>query len=440
MRWCRSSAVRARVTVTGVVLGALAALTASPASPAPRTSADADDHSYAFAEDARRVPGATTTTGAAPLRPGGTYRSTLPADGTAYYRLDLDATSNAYVAATAVPGPDAGVSASDGVDVSVQDGDGRSCSYDRKIIGSSRSPRPITAWGARETGGTRCADSGTYYVVVERVRPGGATAGSAPEPWELELTVVTEPQPARPGATDAPRAWDSASPVPPADEPERRPGGAGFDTAATVGQGGWSAEIEPGQTLFYEVPVDWGQQLSATAELGSAGGDDRHDYAVGALNLALHNPVRALVVDDGTGYDGRQQSASLDPLPPVDFANRYATADRVSGMRFAGSYYLVVHLAAQVAEKVGPGPFGLTLRVRVKGDPQDGPLYADRSVPEGLFDLTEGEREASADSAGGDGVAMKAVAAGGFGAGTLILVGLAVWTVRGRRRSGAVAG
>ncbi|MGX1131847.1 hypothetical protein RKD49_004037 [Streptomyces glaucescens] len=439
MRWCRSSAVHARVTVTGVVLGALAALTASPASPAPRTSADADVRSYAFAEDARRVPGATSTTDAALLRPGATYRSTLPADGTAYYRLDLDATSNAYVAATAVPGPGATVSASEGVDVSVQDADSRSCSYDRTIIGSSRSPRPITAWGARETGGTRCADSGTYYVVVERVRPGGTTAGPAPEPWELELTVATEPRPARPGATDAPQAWDSASPVPPTDDPQRRPGGAGFDTAAAIGQGVWNADIEPGQTLFYEVPVDWGQQLSATAELGSAGGDDRHDYAVGALNLSLHNPVRALVDDDGTGYDGRQQSASLDPLPPVDFANRYATADRMSGMRFAGSYYLVVHLAAQVAEKVGPGPFGLTLRVRVKGDPQDGPLYAGRSAPEGLFDLTEGEREASAGGAGGDGVAMRAVAAGAFGAGTLILAGLAVWTMRGRR-SGAVAG
>jgi hypothetical protein len=430
------------VTVTGVVLGALAALTASPASPASRTSADADVRAYAFAEDARRVPGATSTTDAALLQPGGTYRSTLPADGAAYYRLDLDAASNAYVAVTAVPdraaNASATVSASDGVDVSVQDADSRSCSYDRATIGSSRSPRPITAWGAREVDRPRCADSGTYYVVVERVRAGAATAGSAPEPWELELTVVTEPRPARAGATAAPEVWDSASPVPPTDDPERRPGGAGFDAAATVGQGAWSAEIEPGQTLFYEVPVDWGQQLSATAELGSAGDEGRHDYAVSALNLSLHNPVRALVEDDGTGYDGRQQSASLDPVPPVDFANRYATADRVSGMRFAGSYYLVVHLSAQVAEKVGTGPFGLTLRVRVKGDPEDGPLYTGRSVPEGLLDIAEGEREAAAaGGAGGDGVAMAAVAVGGFGVGTLILVGLAVWAVRGRRRFGA---
>ncbi|CAM5627272.1 Secreted protein OS=Streptomyces glaucescens OX=1907 GN=SGLAU_17085 PE=4 SV=1 [Streptomyces glaucescens] len=441
MRWCRSSAVRARVAVTGVVMGALTALTPASASADTHRStyadtySDADARAYAFAADARPVPGATGTTDAALLEPGGTYRSTLPADGAAYYRLALDTESTAYVSATAVPDPAATVSASDGIKVSVQDTDSRSCSYDSATVGASRSPRPITAWGTREAGKARCEGSGTYYVVVERT---GATAGPVSEPWELELTVATEPRTARTGATSAPKGWDSASPAPPGDEPERRPGGSGFDTATAVGQGVWTADVEPGRTLFYEVPVDWGQQLYATAELGSAGGTDGtgHDFAAAALNLSLHNPVRALVEDAGTGYDGRQQSASLDPLPPVDYANRYAPTDRVRGLRFAGSYYLVVHLAARVAEKVGPGPYGLTLRVRVKGDARNGPLYAGRSVPAGLFEVTDGERQASAGGTGGGGGLMTAVAVGGLGAGTAILAGLAVWVVRARR-SGA---
>ncbi|MEV5317678.1 hypothetical protein AB0K92_08420 [Streptomyces sp. NPDC052687] len=395
----------------------------------PAAAADDDPRGYAFAADARPVRAATGTTDAALLRPGSTYRSTLPADGTAaHYRLDLDATSNAYVSATAVPDPAAPLAASDGIKVSVQNTDSRSCSYDTATIGGSRSPRPLTATGAREADGPLCEGAGTYYVVVERVGPGR----SGGTPWELEIGVSTEPRLAQAAASRAPEAWDSASPAPPTDEPRRRPGGAGFDTAAPLGQGVWTAGITPGQTLFYEIPVDWGQRPYATAELGSAGGTD-HSYAVAALRLSLHNPVRALVDDDGTGYDGRQQSATLAPLPPVDFANRYASADRVSGMRFAGSYYLVVHLAAQVAEKVGPGPFGLTLRVRVQGDAQDGPLYAGRSVPQGLFDVTGGEREAASGESGGGGAAMAAVAVGGFGAGTLILVGLAVWAVRARR-------
>lgn len=453
MRWCRSSAVRARVAVTGVVMGALTALTTASASADPYAYPSADTHTasdtasdtasstdaraYAFAEGARPVSGAAGTTEAALLEPGGTYRSTLPAGNAAYYRLDLDAESTAYVSATAVPGRAATVSASDGIKVSVQDTDSRSCSYDSATVGASRSPRPVTAWGAREADKPRCEGSGTYYVVVERT---GATAGSAAEPWGLELTVVTEPRPAGTGATSAPKAWDSASPAPPGDEPERRSGGAGFATATAVGQGVWTAGVEPGQTLFYEVPVDWGQQLYATVELGSASGTDGtgrtdHDFAAAALNLSLHNPVRAFVEDAGTGYDGRQQSAALDPLPPVDYANRYAPTGRVRGLRFAGSYYLVVHLAAHVADKVGPGPYGFTLRVRVKGDARNGPLYAGRSVPAGLFEVTDGEREASAGgtgTAGGEGL-MTAIAAGGLGAGTAILAGLAVWVVRARR-------
>lgn len=51
-------------------------------------------------------------------------------------------------------------------------------------------------------------------------------------------------------------------------------------------------------------------------------------------------------------------------------------------MRFAGSYYLVVHLAAQVADRFGEGPFGLTLRVRVAGSAGTGPAYAGAANPE----------------------------------------------------------
>nr|WP_230885507.1 hypothetical protein [Streptomyces spinoverrucosus] len=395
--------------------------------------------SYAFSEDARPVPAATGTTDAVRLEPGRTYRSTLPAGGKAYYRLVLDATSNAYVSATAVPDPDASVSAIEGIEVSVQDADGRSCSTDTTTFGAARSPHPIAAGGAREVGGTRCQGAGTYYVVVERA----GTTDSAPAAWDLELAAVAEPGLAQAGATKAPEAWDSATPAPPTDEPERRPGGAGFASATDLGQGVWTDDIAPGQTLFYKVPVDWGQQLSATGELGTATAGS--GYAGSALDVSLYNPVRAFVADKSVGYDGKQRTAALAPLPPVDHANRHSFTDRVSGMRFAGSYYLAVHLSAEVAEEFGDGPFGLTLRVGLKGAAQEGPAYAGQSVPEGIFQVREGgsgggpgagagaEGEAGGD---GDGGTMTAVAVGGIGAGTVILVGLGVWTAVARRRGG----
>ncbi|WKX10753.1 hypothetical protein [Streptomyces sp. NL15-2K] len=440
--WARRGrpSAHARVAAAGMVLSlCTAAILTGPSAWAADTP-----NSYAFAADARSVTGATRTTDAERLQPGATYRSSLPADGKIYYRLTLDAASTAYVSATAVPGPGTSVSATDGIRVSIQDANSRFCSRDTASIGAGRSPRPITALGVREAspGGALCQGSGTYFVVVERVR----RADSPADAWDLELAPVSEPPAQQGGATSAPEGWNSASPEPPTGEPESRPGGAGFDTATSIGQGVWNSDIRPGQTLFYEVPVDWGRQLYATAELGSSSSGD--GFVPSALAMSLYNPVRGYVDDAGVAYDGSQRSAALQPLPPVEYRNRHAVSDKVSGMRFAGSYYLVVHLAERMADEFGDGPFGLTLRVRVEGAAQSGPGYAGQSEPQDVFEVTAQEREAAEEggtAAAGSGTAargggeasMKVIAAGGIGAGTVLLVVLGAWTVMGRRRAGA---
>lgn len=111
----------------------------------------------------------------------------------------------------------------------------------------------------------------------------------------------------------------------------RREGGAGFGSATAVGQGVWQDDITPGETLFYRVPVDWGQQLHAVVELGSSSGGK--GFVSSALVMSLYNPARGYVDDEGLGYDGRQTSAALDPLPPVAHANRFGVGDRLSGVR-----------------------------------------------------------------------------------------------------------
>ncbi|MFJ9540108.1 hypothetical protein ACIRPX_22950 [Streptomyces sp. NPDC101225] len=405
---------------------------AAPAAGAPGASARSDA-SYAFAEGAQHVTGASGTTDAPRLQVGRTYRSSLAKGAKVYYSLDLDADSNTYVSATAVPGKGAKLSVTDGIRVSVQNTDSNSCSYQSASFGAAKSPHPVTAWGARTVSPASpvCKGAGAYYVVVERV----GMADSAPGAWDLELTAVAEPPVDKAGSTSAPKVWDSASPTPVSGAPRTSQGGAGYSRATAVGQGVWRADISPGQTLFYKVPVDWGRQLSATAELGTTSGGGR-GYAVEALALALYNPVRAHVEDTTVGYDGRQQSVSLAPVPPVEYANRYAVGDQLSGMRFAGSYYLVLHLSKGVADAFGDGPFGLTLRVRLRGAAQDGPGYTGQSVPRNVFQVTEEDRhDAAAGGAGGGNAAMTAVAAAGIGAGTVVLVVLGAWTVVARRRA-----
>ncbi|WP_280887622.1 hypothetical protein [Streptomyces sp. LBL] len=420
----RIAVVGAVLCLTGVVSGTPSAQAAGPWG------------SYGFDADARVADGATSTGDATALAPGTTYRSSLPVDGRLYYRLDLDASSNVYVSVTAVPGSGTTVSATDGIKVSVQDANSHSCSIDTASLGTDRRPRPLTALGARDfsrAGSTRCQDAGAYYVLVERVH----RAGSSSDTWGLELATVSEPGLKEAGATSAPEVWNSASPVPVTGEAVSRAGASGFTGATSVEQGVWRDDIVPGQTLFYAVPVDWGRQLHVTAELGSSGDGD--GIVSRALVLSLYNPARGFVDDVSTVYDGSQRAAALKPLPPVAYTNRYDVSDRVSGMRFAGSYYLVVHLSEQVADRFGEGPFDLTLRVRVAGTATAGPEYVGESEPRGVFGTTAlgGETSTTGNaSAAGDDTAMRLLAAGGIGTGTALLMGLGVWTVVGRRRDG----
>ncbi|MCT7352633.1 hypothetical protein N4P33_10670 [Streptomyces sp. 15-116A] len=392
---------------------------------------------YAFADEDQQVEAGVSTADAALLEAGRSYRSTLPPNGTVHYRLELDATSTTYVSATAVPSTDSTASALDGVKVTLKDGEGRSCDTNTATFGAGRSPHPVAAWAEREISPRRsvCKDAGTYYVTVERADPDGNEA--SPDPWELELAVVSEPEPKNDGATSPPEAWNSATPAPVEGKAVRRTGGAGFAQATALGEGVWRDDIRPGRTLFYRVPVDWGRQLHVTAELGRTKSGAK-GYVAAALDLDLYNPVRGYVTDLGIGYNGSQKSERLAPLPPVAYGNRHAPGSRVDGMRFAGSYYLVAHLAADVADDFGDEPVPLTLRVRLSGTPQDGPGYQAASMPPGIFAVTDEDREAAGGTVtGDDDPAMTALAVGGIGTGSALLIGLGVWTVVARRRGAA---
>ncbi len=391
---------------------------------------------YAFAEDARRIEGAGSTADAVELEPGRTYRSTLPPDAKVFFRLELDDTETAYASATAVPPPGTGVAVADGVKVTVEDADGRSCDGDTAIFGAPGSPHPVAAWAMREISPRRsfCAEAGTYYVTVERASPDAR--GASPDPWELELDTVSEPGTKTPDGTAAPGAWDSATPAPVQGTAQRRSGGAGFAQAARLGEGVWRDDIRPGQTLFYQVPVDWGRQLHATAELGSSG-TDASRYVASALTLDVYNPVRGHVEDLSVGYNGGQKSKALKPLPPVAYENRYASGQQVSAVRFAGAYYLVAHLSPEVAEYYGDGPVPLTLRVRLGGAARNGPDYAGGTVPADVFTVDGGATSGGAGGAG-DETLYRVLAAGGIGTGSALVVGLGVWTVVARRRGAAL--
>src|SRR4051794_41854534 len=89
-----------RVALASAVLCAALSLPGSAAAAAATSG-------YAFAEGARTVKGAASTTDAEQLRPGETYRSSIAKNAKLYYRLDLTAPVTAYLPVTAVPPPGA---------------------------------------------------------------------------------------------------------------------------------------------------------------------------------------------------------------------------------------------------------------------------------------------------------------------------------------------
>ncbi|MFJ1581608.1 hypothetical protein [Streptomyces sp. NPDC088182] len=436
MKWQRSRgrAASARAAAVGAVVCVLAALPV-------QAGADSGPSPYVFDPGAKRISGAATTSGAKQLDADGTYRDSIEPGGTRIYRLNLDARTNAYVSAVAVPGAASTVAYGDKIEISLQNSQGSDCSSNDAQFGTaSKYPRPLAAYAYRlvEKGAYSCQEAGPYYVVIERTGEDSST----PEPWELEIRHVSEPELTSPGPSEAPSGWPSASPEPVGGESRARAGGTGFYDAAELGKGEWTAEIEPGASLFYRVPVDWGQQIFAGADLGSAAGTGSGSgsgFVSGAFSMALYNPARGLVdTSNSLSYNGKQKTTALDALPPVAYENRFGSRTGDKEMRFAGWYYLRVSLSPEVGKEFGPGPYGLTLRVDVTGDPQGAPAYAG---PAGDFSVDPDDRQASTGgdtsrtAAAADNGTMTLVAAGGIGMGTVLVAGLGVWTLLARRRA-----
>lgn len=279
-----------------------------------------------------------------------------------------------------------------------------------------------------------CQEAGTYNVLIERE----SKETSAPDEWDLELRYESEPQLKSAGSmpTEAPENWPSASPVPPTTAPLKRSGGTSYYDATGLETGEWKEEggIKPGQTLFYRVPVDWGQQVFATATLSNNNASD--EYIGSALALSLDNPAHGHV-DSATplSYSGKPTSVSLDPLPPVKYENRYDSTSSVSAMRFAGWYYLSVTLSPQVAKSYGKNGIPLTLKVKVEGTAAKSPYAGDA----GIFKVTQDDRDTAEKGLSAPQAVkssrMKVIGAAGIGAGSVLVLGLGVWTLLARRRA-----
>lgn len=414
----------------GLAAGLPGAAHAEGASPEPGPA-------YRVADGAKNVAGKPNSADAPLLVPGTVYEDTV-APGDRFYQLNLDDKSSVYVSAVVRPLSGAKVGYSDNIEVTVMTTGGKTCTNPgRASFGNE--PVPIGAVGVRrlEEDG-ECTAGGTYYAKVTR------TAGkdSDQRSWPVELLVQREPVPGGSNApTTAPSVWPSASPTLPGTKPVGRAGGTGFNDARSLGSGVWRDDLRPGQTRFYRVPLDWGQQLGLSAEIANASMTKDYGFAAAGLKVSLYSPYRGLVDSKDTTYDGKQAAVALPRTAPVAYANRFADNAEMRGVRLAGWYYIAVTMGRNVGEFIEDAqPVPLTLRMDVIGSPAKGPAYKE-SLSAAGFGVGDDDRAASKDGltapeaadAAGTRSVMRVVAGAGFGTGTVLLLVLGGWILLARR-------
>ncbi|KPH99202.1 hypothetical protein OV450_5451 [Actinobacteria bacterium OV450] len=393
---------------------------------------------YRAAEGAQRIEGRPTSADAPLVAPGQVYADTM-GPGERVYRLNLDDASSVYFSAVVQPPRGAKVGYSDGLEVEIMSREGARCPNNPGRAGFGRDPVPLGAVAVRRLEeDADCQGAGVYFAKVTR------TAGkdSDQSAWPVELLLLREPAlTAGSAPTTAPGVWPSASPTLPGTEPVDRTGGTGFNDARALGTGVWRDGLRPGQTRFYRVPLDWGQQLGLSAELSDARMTKPYGSASDGLTVALYSPYRGLVEDKDVAYGGKQAGLTLPKTAPVAYENRFADTDAVRGVRLAGWYYVAVTLGGRVAEFTEDAtPVPLTLRMEVTGGPAGAPRYEESLAAAG-FGVGADDRAAARDGltapeaaeAAGSRSVMRVVAGAGLSAGTVLLLVLGGWLLLARR-------
>jgi hypothetical protein len=385
--------------------------------------------------------GAATTADAPAMTAGTTYRDTIKPGETRFYGIALDAETSAAVSAFALPPAGSRVAYGDGIELKLQSADGTDCDWANAHFQDDGDARPIGTAVARLITGDRggaCQNANQYTLQVHRT----SDAASDPGAWPLELRYVSEPglrEGANASPTPVPTAG-TASPTPlTAGTPRQAAGGPSFTTAAAVRTGIWKDRVLPGETRFYKVPVDWGQQVTVFADFSSAQSGPRPDgdtpYVGSGVRLTAYSPVREMVDGSARSYQGSPVSL-VEQLPAVAYGNRVADDEKVARVRYAGWYYFAVTVHPDVAKAVA-GAVPVVLRVDVRGTAEPGPVYDGdaRAAGIGVGAHDVASADGTASGSGGH-PALRVLAFAAFGTGTALLMVLAVWSAAARLRAG----
>lgn len=360
------------------------------------------------------VEGTPSESGAPTIGPG-QWLDTMPEQGESYYVLPRsEPGSRLHVGLATRSRSDATASS---VRMSIlPPGGGVACFSDASInvvLGLRNPVQTIggsSASGSNPTADGPCSASETLVLKVQHGT--GNTEPLAGQP--LEIVVYEEPPLADPTSPPAAvpglerGAWE---PMEPSSDSTPVVPGSSLASAPVIGDGTWSADIQPGEAQVFAVPADWGQDVQL--QLDTRITQEARDAATVAsrLDLTPIGPVREETAVDffanepddwtSTAFGNIRAGTAYRTgarTQPVSWSSGSGADPSVAGVRY-------VQVAYNVRGDEANLPY--TLTVRTNGTAGEGaPRYSDETaLPEPSADAVVADLVRPDDPTSDDGAA-----------------------------------
>jgi Ca-activated chloride channel family protein len=286
--------------------------------------------------------------------------------------------------------------------VTLSDPDGNECARGTSSQSSTSFTAAATATGARAAEGTgsACTEPGPRVLTVQRQ----FTSGQGINTVEILFSQIGEPDPA---AEPAPPVQPGPAGGSAGDATPVR-GGTSYNDAPVLGPGVWKDTIRSSETIYYRVPVGWGQSLTA---------DVRFDLITTGEGSAGQMQPLVEVHDALRADPGNRQIAQLTGGAPRQVTietpavtGPAAATDPVTPFKIAGDEYVVIN-GSDLLGDAQTAAASVQLNLAVEGEQVEGPRLAvvgatsgptpDASTPSATDPAAKGDDGAADDS--GDG-------------------------------------
>ncbi len=288
-----------------------------------------------FAPIGAPIAGTADPSSAPPVTPGAWVDELTPGESRSYAVDVTDKTVPVVNAALIAGATQPRLAVPENLIVTFTDLAGNECA--RRVVSQTVATftASATTIGARaaQDGASACAQPGRHIVTVQRP----IASGQGVNTLEIRFSQIGEPSP---GPKPAPAVAPGPAGGQRGDAISTR-GGTSYGDAPNPGTGSWKDTLRVGETLYYRVPVGWGQSLAADVHLRllptSDGGTRRMMPVVEVHDALRVDPLNRKIV---------QLSGSAAQTVSIETPNIQSpvqAADQVAPFRIAGSEYLVIN-------------------------------------------------------------------------------------------------